>query len=148
MVLSKLNTQKLISQHTRGRYTFQPLWVSDIVHNQYTGIVLRVRPLTDSVRGPGKQRLPPNHKSWRRTAGINEDQRKTFYKTCYPFRDLSRLHHQPVKFLFRQLLPLQIFQPNLTEIRHKQAHLKVSWIGCRLLFGHPVRFHFAMAFLL
>ena len=28
MVLSKLNIQKLVSQHTRGRYTFQPLWVS------------------------------------------------------------------------------------------------------------------------
>ena len=29
MVLSKLNIQKLVSQHTRGRYRFQPLWVSD-----------------------------------------------------------------------------------------------------------------------
>ena len=29
MVLSKSNIQKLVSQHTRGRYTFQPLWVSD-----------------------------------------------------------------------------------------------------------------------
>ena len=29
MVLSKLNIRKLVSQHTRGRYTFQPLWVSD-----------------------------------------------------------------------------------------------------------------------
>ena len=29
MVFSKLNIQKLVSQHTRGRYTFQPLWVSD-----------------------------------------------------------------------------------------------------------------------
>ena len=28
MVISKLNIQKLVSQHTRGRYTFQPLWVS------------------------------------------------------------------------------------------------------------------------
>jgi len=28
MVLSKLNIQKLVSKHTRGRYTFQPLWVS------------------------------------------------------------------------------------------------------------------------
>ena len=28
MVLSKSNIQKLVSQHTRGRYTFQPLWVS------------------------------------------------------------------------------------------------------------------------
>ena len=28
MVLSKLNIPKLVSQHTRGRYTFQPLWVS------------------------------------------------------------------------------------------------------------------------
>ena len=28
MVLCKLNIQKLVSQHTRGRYTFQPLWVS------------------------------------------------------------------------------------------------------------------------
>ena len=26
MVLSKLNIQKLVSQHTRGCYTFQPLW--------------------------------------------------------------------------------------------------------------------------
>ena len=30
MVLSKLNIQKLVSQHTRGRYTFQPLWVAAI----------------------------------------------------------------------------------------------------------------------
>ena len=30
MVLSKLNIPKLVSQHTRGRYTFQPLWVSGI----------------------------------------------------------------------------------------------------------------------
>ena len=30
MVLSKLNIQKLVSQHTRGRYTFQPLRVSVI----------------------------------------------------------------------------------------------------------------------
>ena len=29
MLLSKSNIQKLVSQHTRGRYTFQPLWVSD-----------------------------------------------------------------------------------------------------------------------
>ena len=29
MVLSKLNIQKLVSQQTRGRYTFRPLWVSD-----------------------------------------------------------------------------------------------------------------------
>ena len=27
MVLSKLNIQKLVSQHTRGRYKFQPLWL-------------------------------------------------------------------------------------------------------------------------
>ena len=32
MVLSKLNIQKLVSQHTRGRYTFQPLWVSGETH--------------------------------------------------------------------------------------------------------------------
>ena len=100
-------------------------YVINIVYNRYTGIVLRVRPLTDSVRGPGKQRLPPNHKSWRRTAGINEDQRKTFYKTCYPFRDLSRLHHPPVKFLFRKLLPLQIFQPDLKEIRQTSTFQSV-----------------------
>ena len=30
MVLSKLKVQKLVFQHTRGRYTFQPLWVSGI----------------------------------------------------------------------------------------------------------------------
>ena len=31
MVLNKLNIQKLVSQQTRGRYTFQPLWVSDLI---------------------------------------------------------------------------------------------------------------------
>jgi len=30
MVLSKLNIQKLVSQHTRRRYTFQPLWDSGL----------------------------------------------------------------------------------------------------------------------
>ena len=31
--LANWNIQKLVSQHTRGRYTFQPLWVSDITEN-------------------------------------------------------------------------------------------------------------------
>ena len=31
MVLSKLNIQKLVSQHTRGRYMFQILWVSGLI---------------------------------------------------------------------------------------------------------------------
>ena len=35
MVLSKSNIQKLVSQHTRGRYTFQPLWVSDFTQPKF-----------------------------------------------------------------------------------------------------------------
>ena len=44
MALSKLNIQKLVSQNTRGRYAFQPLWVSDAkrdrkcVNCKYTNI--------------------------------------------------------------------------------------------------------------
>ena len=59
MVLSKLNIQKLVSQHTRGRYTFQPLWVSGNAQCAYSVFFLvilskkavAVYPFTSASRG-------------------------------------------------------------------------------------------------
>ena len=46
MVLSKLNIQKLVSKHTRGRYTFQPLWVSaDTLNKFYVSVNEDIPPL-------------------------------------------------------------------------------------------------------
>ena len=47
MVLNKLNIQKLVSQHTRGRYMFQPLWVSDCILQKYE--IFAYRPLQKKI---------------------------------------------------------------------------------------------------
>ena len=59
MVLSKSNIQKLVSQHTRGRYTFQPLWVSGSTEPAGSGSTEPASQLSDTdLKYRRRQRVP------------------------------------------------------------------------------------------
>ena len=88
MVLSKLNIQKLVSQHARGRYTFQPLWVSDRTNRFHVA----VRLFSNRSQRQDKRAIE-----------VEGDPKAPFFFIHYFYRNLRRLPQLAAEVVFTSI---------------------------------------------